>query len=253
MNYPANAHRGLKLIFLACIVSLVSALLSVFIALIPLLNLRVSTEMRQILVYAPLGFTVVCSLLELIGAGRASKDDEYFGRALTQLVLALVFSILKKVLETPSELLSNICGLISGFAGLFAVLDIIKGIMRVSDVLGWRDMQRQGRGLYKLTVVLSCCIIALPILTVLAAALVRSSRTLHAIAGFFTMAMIVFLIADVVQVVWYMVYLHKGIKITNVESSNAGQSHVGQSNMGQSGSGYADDPWNRSDSGSNNF
>lgn len=148
-RFPDNAHRGIKKIYNANILSLVMAVLMMVV----LVELRKGSEtaigFAKFLSVVVLILSWIILVLEIVGVWQAGRDERYFKKARNMLILTIVFSALRTLLD------SVLLDLASDVTGLLTSLSIIKAIMRVARHMDRSDMYHLGQQVHRLLLIVN--------------------------------------------------------------------------------------------------
>lgn len=204
-SFPHNIHRGIKLFFLATIFSLVVGIIAVVVALreannafvtgiVSYKTLKAISTMSSVLSYCVM-------VLQIVGVNIAARDERYFQKARTALIIALVCTVICEFAKV------GLISLVGSIASLCAELFIIKGIMSAALRLKNLRMHSEGKALYTTVLVVTFAPIGMVLLVAIAIALKSAS-----LVGVLS---ICFLVAAVAVSIWQLVYMGKAVKMTN--------------------------------------
>ena len=210
-NFPFNIRGGVKKFFLANMISLITTILSVLLAVQEVrgafFSIVISASLLKtiILVSAIMGVFVI--LLQLIGVNQAARDEQYFHKALGALLVSLLCSIAYRLIPLDVNVLLVI-SLVAALASLYGTLCIIQGIRKTALRLKKLEMYMEGGWLYALTLIVTLCPIVIALLPLLMS-LKRNLRATLSIVAMFAY------IALVPLGIWFLVYLGRTVRMTN--------------------------------------
>lgn len=171
MKYP-NAASGLRLLFIAQILSIVGALL----LWLPLVG--------TLLVIAGV-------VLELVGIYKAGEDDENYRGALVFAIALLVFEVIGGFV--PEGVLSGLVEVVSGVLSLLVVFSVCNTTSNLLHSVGSEALSQRGGTVIKIYAV--CTVVSIV------------CRVLGVIPIINIAAGLVSIVAAIVQVVGYVMYL----------------------------------------------
>ena len=209
MKYP-NAAKGLNKIYIAEILSIIAAVLTIVVVILVGAN-HVDTsisgeEAVQVLQAANIGTPVVILgifmillmlvgyIMNLIGIINASKDEGAFKQALWMLLASMVFGIVASALENSNAQVANWLKVPSTLFDLVVTLYVLEGIANLAGNLGRKeivDMSRNCRTYLMSALILSAA-------AQVFAALGTTGTTLNTTSG---------IAAGLLQIVAYVIYL----------------------------------------------
>ena len=207
MRFP-NAASGVKKIFTAEILALISEILLIiagFMVVVALAatntNGNESLALGTLAGFAIFGFgatviAVIAFILKIVGISQASKDENSFKTAIICLIIGIVGSLVYSIFQTSSPTVASIGNLIYQLMNLFVTIFVISGIIKLADQLNDGVVSAKGSTLLKLiTVIYALTIIANIIVLILGGYSVS------------IVAAIIYLIALILTVVQYFMYL----------------------------------------------
>ena len=207
MRFP-NAASGVKKIFTAEILALISEILLLFAGVLVVIalgaaqnNANDSLALGTLAGFAIFGFgatviAVIAFILKIVGISQASKDENSFKTAIICLIIGIVGSLVYSIFQTSSPTVASIGNLIYQLMNLFVTIFVISGIIKLADQLNDGVVSAKGSTLLKLiTVIYALTIIANIIVLILGGYSVS------------IVAAIIYLIALILTVVQYFMYL----------------------------------------------
>ena len=212
MKYP-NAANGVKKIFTAEILTLIAGLCSFVGAVLMLVALISGTSAAEtssdaaaasaiitgvvstpfIIAAAVLG--IIAFILNIVGIGKASKDEPAFKIAFYAVFANIVIAVISAIFSGNSFVVS-LMQTLSSVATLMVTLYVIQGIRNLSLRLNDHEMDEKGRTLFMIILVV--------LLIEFAASM--TATIFHAFAGS-VVAAVLLLIATVLSLVQYILYL----------------------------------------------
>ncbi len=221
MKYP-NAAKGVKRIFTAEILGLISSILLVvgFILMIP--AVLVAKNGAEGMEGAAIGATVamgvfvliagvlsiIAFIMNIVGINNASKDEENFKSALLFLVLGLVAkaaSITIGRFVKDATVATGMLDTAANLLNIFVTIFVISGIVKLADRLNRGDISAKGTNVLKI-------LIAVNVLSLIASFI--ASVMGGPVASGVTLALaIVSAVLSVVQYIMYLSLLSKAKKM----------------------------------------
>nr|WP_316624292.1 hypothetical protein [uncultured Ruminococcus sp.] len=216
MRFP-NAASGVKKIFTAEILALISEILLIiagFMVVVALAatntNGNESLALGTLAGFAIFGFgatviAVIAFILKIVGISQASKDENSFKTAIICLIIGIVGSLVYSIFQTSSPTVASIGNLIYQLMNLFVTIFVISGIIKLADQLNDGVVSAKGSTLLKLiTVIYALTIIANIIVLILGG---------YAVSIVAAIIYLIALILTVVQYIMYLVYLANAKKM----------------------------------------
>lgn len=220
MKYP-NAAKGVKRIFTAEILGLISSILLVvgFILMIPAVLVANGAEGME---GAAIGATVamgvfvliagvlsiIAFIMNIVGINNASKDEENFKSALLFLILGLVAkaaSITIGRFVKDAAVATGMLDTAANLLNIFVTIFVISGIVKLADRLNRGDISAKGTNVLKI-------LIAVNVLSLIASFI--ASVMGGPVASSVTLALaIVSAVLSVVQYIMYLSLLSKAKKM----------------------------------------
>lgn len=189
MQFP-NAFAGIKDIYSAAILSLVSAALGIIIVIAAVTG---STSFVAILGIIVALVAIVASVSNIVGIVKASKDEAAFKKALYALLVSIVVTLLGNFIK--SGLLSSLFDVLVGICSFLVTYMICQGIVNLADQLGDTVVSESGKWVMKLEII----VWAISIVATLISAILGGSAAV--VGG------ILFLASSIVSIVAYILYL----------------------------------------------
>ena len=216
MRFP-NAASGVKKIFTAEILALISEILLLFAGVLVVIalgaaqnNANDSLALGTLAGFAIFGFgatviAVIAFILKIVGISQASKDENSFKTAIICLIIGIVGSLVYSIFQTSSPTVASIGNLIYQLMNLFVTIFVISGIIKLADQLNDGVVSAKGSTLLKLiTVIYALTIIANIIVLILGG---------YAVSIVAAIIYLIALILTVVQYIMYLVYLANSKKM----------------------------------------
>ncbi len=216
MRFP-NAASGVKKIFTAEILALISEILLLFAGVLVVIalgasqnNANESLALGTLAGFAIFGFgatviAVIAFILKIVGISQASKDENSFKTAIICLIIGIVGSLVYSIFQTSSPTVASIGNLIYQLMNLFVTIFVISGIIKLADQLNDGVVSAKGSTLLKLiTVIYALTIIANIIVLILGG---------YAVSIVAAIIYLIALILTVVQYIMYLVYLANAKKM----------------------------------------
>ena len=216
MRFP-NAASGVKKIFTAEILALISEILLLFAGVLVVIALAAantngneSLALGTLAGFAIFGFgatviAIIAFILKIVGISQASKDENSFKTAIICLIIGIVGSLVYSIFQTSSPTVASIGNLIYQLMNLFVTIFVISGIIKLADQLNDGVVSAKGSTLLKLiTVIYALTIIANIIVLILGG---------YAVSIVAAIIYLIALILTVVQYIMYLVYLANAKKM----------------------------------------
>jgi len=220
MQFP-NAARGVKKLFTAEILGLVStvilvlstATLLVFSLIQAFLTMRgeatdlstlltVSAIVTGVISIAAFVVMLVSAILSIIGMAQAGKDEPAFRTALIFTIIGLVASVVMNVLliAMPAwrTALQQLNGLFDNVINILVVVFVVQGVSSLAEEIGDETLERRGELIRKLIVIMLT-------LSIFANLIGTSFFFIGGVMASF--AGILGLIAEILSIVYYVIYL----------------------------------------------
>ena len=206
--YP-NAYNGIKKIFTAEVLSLISALIGVFAAIVAVVGLQhVDAGAEDIgsasafvgggLVLIISGIVaIVAFILKIVGVSNAAVDEPNFKKASSWILAGIVCSIATSM-TTDGTLLHLAASVLYTVCQLYVTMYVIDGVCSLAEKIGRTDFAQKGAKLKN--IIIGIYVISL-VLTVISK-FVSGSDTMTVIAG------VLAVIALIAMVIAYFMYLN---------------------------------------------
>jgi hypothetical protein len=204
-SFPGHAHRGIKKIFAANILTLGMIALLLLVLVESLTGGYFAARTLNLLGVIVLILSLTILVLELVGVCQAIYDEPSFAKARNMLLLTLGLSLLDIVMD------SVVLDLAGDVTSLLTSLFIIKSIMRLAGILKNWSVQRLGQRLYWLVLILNGGSLCLSVLDNLIQS--RGSGFDRVLVLILALAV---LVLSIVATVMYTMYLHQAVKMTSV-------------------------------------
>ena len=159
MRFP-NAHKGVKKLFIAEIISIVAGLLGVVgavLAIVGLTNEAVLASAGGLLI--AMGFALILSfILTLIGLHQGGKDEVQIRFAfffiIAAILLTLVQTIFGFIANPVLVIIARVLGTLSDICTTLSLVYTLLGISRLADELSDERMSKRGKFLALVVTVL---------------------------------------------------------------------------------------------------
>ena len=201
MQFP-NALEGVKKIYKAEIIGLIGAIVGVVAALLFLIGVGAENAgaavIGGVLMIAVAVLAIIAFIINIIGLNKAKLDDQNFKTALYITIVGIVASILLGFSKEGS-FLSSFGDNLSDICKFLVTWFVCTGIITLADKLGDAEMNERGVKTRKYLLVTWVFKIALTII----GNIFESSQS----TGVAVVAFILVLIAAVIEVVVYVLYL----------------------------------------------
>lgn len=207
-----NAEKGIKKIFTAEILGLISSIGFIVMAVLGYLaigNQADSLYIATAICGVATGILMLIGyILNIVGIVNASKDEESFKTSLYIAIFGIVFSFVSGFLGNAfadNAYLSRILGAIPDVVNLLIMIYIVMGIRNISKLLGNPVMEGKGQNIMRIVFIMAMIIFAARSLSELV-----NTNVSETIA----VAMVVFAgILNIVTYVLYLSYLAKAKKM----------------------------------------
>ncbi len=221
MKFP-NAAKGVRKIFSAEILSLIAALATGVAGILAVVSYSsylddndvvfAATSIPMIILGIAAGVLIVVSaIMGIIGYSQASKDDDYFKKALYCIIIGFILSFAANILVNQTGFLGWLCtvfNVLSEVSHLAVVIFSVMGIMNMSANCHEPDMVRKGALIIRLiSMVYTLYIIDLFVIRVF-----RDNDFNRVLVIALSIASMVLSVA---QYILYLNYLHSAKKMLN--------------------------------------
>ena len=209
MKFP-NAYHGVKRLFLAEILSIVTYVASLLSVLIVsnIESLRGLLAIGSILTPAILILGIVTFVIRFLALGRAAQDEEIFATAQLANLIYLVLTILNQFVE------NSLLGLAASIASICVTMLILTGIMRLALRLRDADVYDRGKLLKRLILFLIACPF---LMALLAVAPTVASGILIIVLVF---AFLLVLLVEAIMYVFYLKQAENMLRHAKIEEWN---------------------------------
>lgn len=205
MRFP-NAFDGVSKIRTSQILAVVATALLFISAILGLAMIPLSSGGPGNALYALLaafGFvamaagiiSIIALIINIIGINRASKDEPIFKTALIAVVVNILLSCIGSAAGENGSTLSDLMSILSSVAQVITCILIIRGIISLADQLGDGEMVERGNTTRNL------------VLCLFAVSLVLKAVSDFFIRGSGTASSILTLVAAILSLVQFIVYL----------------------------------------------
>ena len=212
LKFP-NAYRGVKKLFLAELIGVIAALLLITSGILQtagVKNVELVTKSVAVALTSTIA-TIVLFLLQIIGLSQAGKDDKKIRFAMFLAILNILIAIGTAVIlafKIPNMgSITGILEIVSGVAEILIVYFVFNGIADLAKKLGNASMEKKGRNIAGVLVLLYLFSIAFS----------ASSKFISGTAEWIqTVVAVLAIIAALVELAMYVVkffYLAKATKM----------------------------------------
>ena len=213
MQFP-NAYRGIRKIFTAEILTMISGIILVLTLIcfgdtlsgIAAGDASAMTGTAFAFVYVG-GFASLLAIaaffMNISGISRASKDEESFKRAMIWLIIEIIASLVGSAAQSTSEIMASSAGVIGSLCEYMINYNIVTGIIRLAEQLNREDVIRFGQKTIRLLTIVYAVVIFIEILTTVFAIAVKNPSA--GAAG--TIAAVIAIAAGIITVAAYIIYL----------------------------------------------
>ena len=204
MEYP-NAKTGISKIFIGELLTLVSAVISIFTIFLmyrsggtlgAAAGSVTSSPMMRTLVICAGVLTLAAFILTMIGISNAAKDEANFKNAISALFVGVIAAIAQSPLQTSSPLVGGFCGIVGTFCEFLVTFFVISGTLNLARKVHDRKVQALGLFTMKLILIIYAVILILNVITMVLS--MRAADTASTAAG---------LIGSAAALVAYLFYL----------------------------------------------
>lgn len=210
MKFP-HAHRGVKLIFVAEIISIVVSILALISAIFVSIGSAEAAAATLLMVSGIVG--IVVFVIQLVGLFQGARDSREFRIALwitlVGIIASLTYVILKNIDATKglSSILFAVLTTVAAVADFLVVICVLFGISSLADQLGDGEMSERGRRLAMYIVVIYLISLILGFIPGFSVYVNPGIRLL------FSIFLIVSAVLEIVIYVCTLIYLHSAIKM----------------------------------------
>lgn len=214
MKFP-NAAKGVKKIFTAEILTLISALAMIVAVVMMIVTLgAAAAESAGGAVAAGIGtlalmagaaiLALIGGIMSLVGIINASKDESAFKTALYAIILSLVAAVVMGIFSS-NDTVQSICQSVQNVMSIIVTIYVIQGVTNLAEKLNNAEVAQKGKKLLYI-------IVAVYVLALIANIIVLISGGMFAsvTAGIIGLAA---LVLDVIGYIVYLSLLSKGKKM----------------------------------------
>jgi len=218
MKYP-NAYQGIKKIFTAEILALISSACMIIFAIFGIVAIAgISASSDDVAVAGGLGallfgaaggvLALIGLILLLVGTKRASADEAMFDHAFIFIVCSLILTVASTIISSiwATGMWDNLSTTIANIFSMLATIYIVNGVQNLAKKLNRQDMVAKGNTYMILLIVLYAVQIIARVIPVFFGANAASSTA----AGTLSLAAEVF---SLVVYILYLVFLGKAKKM----------------------------------------
>lgn len=210
MRFP-NAATGVKRIFTAEILLLISAIASVFglgTLVVTLFAAKggsqagtfVAGGATAVFLLAASVLSIIAFIMNIVGISNASKDEAAFKTALICVIVGIIASVIGSFFMKKTVLYS-ICNTVSSVAGLLVTVFVITGIIKLADQLNNAEVSNKGSNVLKMIIVVNVLAIIAGFIVI-----ILGGQTASVVAGILAL---VAAVLNVVQYIMFLTYLAK--------------------------------------------
>ena len=165
MKFP-NAFAGVKKIYIAEILSIIAAGLSLVSAVFMAIGEEAILGSAAVLIIAAV-LMIVAEILNIVGVNRASKDESAFKKALIVLLVGIVANVVMCTYD-DNKVVSDIAGFVGSVTEFLASFFICTGIINLADKLMKADVSEKGKKTRSMLMVLFLISAGLSLVSVIA-------------------------------------------------------------------------------------
>lgn len=207
MQFP-NAAKGVSRIYTAEILALIASVVVLAGAIVALIGAGAgsggSLAIGGILVIASSVVMIISFIMNIVGVGNASKDEDSFKRAMIAIIVGIIASILASAFSA-NEVVANIANAVSKVCELLVTLFCIIGIGNLAVKLGNSAVKEKADNLLKLIIAVQVISIIFSIVAV-----IFTSKFMTVVAGILALAAAV---CSIIVYILYLSLLSKGKKM----------------------------------------
>lgn len=223
MKFP-NALAGVKKIFIAEILALISAFCTIMTIVFAYFLSKTVTAAGEVTsegaAVAGLGgvaifgmamtvLVIISIIFSLIGTKKGSLDEPGFKMAFYLIIASLVISLAEGIVTSfvANAIVSNIFSIVGDVVKILITVYIIQAIINLAGKLGDDAMQKKGNTIFKIIIAVYALQIIAKIVTMITG---TANETGLIISG---VILIVAAVLDIVQYIFYLMYLSKAKKM----------------------------------------
>lgn len=210
MTFP-NAYQGVKKIFLAQILALISVAALLITSFAALGTIGAAAGGSDAGAVAGLGITAIFGIgylvlallafiFQIIGISKASKDEPAFKIALYLIIAGIAVSIIGGFMAEGS-VIKSIFTVATDVINLAITVYVIQGIRNLAVKLGNTEMDNKGNNIFKIIIAVYVCIFIARIVS-----MISGGTATSVIAAVFA---IIAAVLSIIQYVIYLIYLNK--------------------------------------------
>ena len=224
MRFP-NAYAGVKKIFSSTILSIISGVCSIGMAIVGIIAFAaaiasIGGENAEgamvgsgiaviVFMFASGVLSILATIFLLIGLKRAGKDDENFNSGFITAIFVLIFTVVSTALGATNggnNFYDDIAILIANILRITTTLFVTRGITSLAEQIGDQKMVNIGMRLY---LAFSVVLIVSTILQIIGS-IIQYNNVVASIAGALLIASA---ITNIVAFIVYVIYLGKAKKM----------------------------------------
>ena len=205
--YP-NAYDGIKKIYLAEILTLISTIIACVATVVAAIGLKSADGGAEdigaasaivgggaVLIISGI-IILVAFILNILGISRASKDEENFKKAMTWLLISLIGSLAAGFTKDGS-FINLACDLVYQIGNILVTFYVIDGVISLARKIGREDLVSRGTKLKGMIIAVYVIGFALTLIS----GFMKQSDAMSVISG------VLAVIALIVMIVAYVMYL----------------------------------------------
>ena len=201
-----NAYQGVKKIFAAEILSLISSICATVMLALPVVALITAANNSQggtvaslggfaVLAIASMVLAIIAFIFKLIGVNKASKDEPSFKIALYLILAGIAVSVAGGIFNSNATA-SSIFSALGEVVNLGVTVFIIQGIKNLAAKLGDEKMVKKGDTIFKYIIAIYLLVIIAQIVTMI----LQNGAAL-------VVALVVIVISGILEIIQYILYL----------------------------------------------
>ncbi len=148
MQFP-NAYEGVKKIYKAEILAIIAAICLVIVGILALVVAASESAGAAVgvLIFglAAAVLAIIAFIMNIVGVGRASKDEPAFKTALYALIIGIIASIVLGAFQSSNALISGLGSTVSKVMEFLASYYICTGIINLADKLNDAAVSEKGK------------------------------------------------------------------------------------------------------------
>lgn len=223
MKFP-NSLAGVKKIFIAEVLSLISVFASVMTVVFAYFLSKTVDANGQVTSdgAATAGFggvaifglamtvlAIIAIIFSIQGTRKGSLEEPAFKMAFYAIIASLIITVVEGIITSfvDNTTIANIFSIVGDIVSIMITVFIIQAIINLAGKLGDTAMQAKGNNIYKIIIGVYVLQIIAKIVTMITGS---SSKTGKTISG---ILLIVAAVLDILQYVLYLIYLNKAKKM----------------------------------------